>query len=227
MSTTEATVAFEYLPITKLHESPLNPRKTIDPARLAELTASVAAKGVMTPLLVRPNADGYEIGAGHRRFGAAKAAGVATVPAVVRAMADGEFLELLVFENDEREELHPLEEGAGYRELMPRAGYAVAKIAEHKGCSEKYVYDRVKLLQRVPAAQQLFRDGTITAGHAILLARLKPKDQERAIDQDAGGLLVHEHLLFNPDEEDDGDDPVKAVSVRELQAWIDERDHAG
>lgn len=215
-----------------LHESPLNLRKDFDPIKLAELTASVKAKGVQVPLVVRPRTGagpGYEIGAGHRRYRAAKAANLETVPAIVREMDDQEFAEFLVFENLERDDLHPLEEAEGYRTLTKR-GYDVQRIADRIGRSVKYVYDRVRLLALTKEAQQLFREGTITAGHAILLARLAPKDQARCLgdpkDVERGGLLKYEHTLWDPDHQGRGlsarDGSVKPVSVRELESWIDE-----
>lgn len=113
--------------------------------------------------------------------------------------------------------------------------YDVARIAEKIGRSIKYVYDRVKLLQLTKEAQQLFLEDRITAGHAILLARLKPADQKRAIDPDTNehrpALFQKEHTLFDPGEQAEepfklkGKDPwkgLKARSVRELQGWIDE-----
>jgi ParB/RepB/Spo0J family partition protein len=221
---------FKLLPIDELHESALNPRKTFNQQRMDELTASVRAKGVITPLLVRPSDDGYEIAAGHRRLRAAKAAGCAVLPAVVRDMDDTTFLEILVLENDERADLHPLEEAEGYNTLMRRAGYTVERIAERRGCSIKYVYDRVKLLDLIPDAKELFRADRFTAGHAILLARLTPEQQEKAISPYSGALFEHEDSLFGRDGE--GGDLVgegesdewaglKCRSVRELQAWID------
>jgi ParB/RepB/Spo0J family partition protein len=218
--------AFQYLPLADLRESPLNPRKHFDPAKLAELAASIKAKGVLTPLLVRPVAKGaaYEIGAGHRRYRAANIAEIDQVPAVVREMSDTEFLELLVTENDQREDVHPLEEAAGYQALMTKAGYPVERIAERVGRSVKYVYDRVKLLQLTKEAQKLFLAGHMTAGHAILLARLSPADQERAIEEH-GALFTDEHLLFTPEEEEKlevDDEPRKPRSVREFAGWIDE-----
>jgi ParB/RepB/Spo0J family partition protein len=177
---------------------------------------------------VRPNGTGFEIGAGHRRARAAKLAQLTEVPCVVKPMDDVQFLELLVFENDHREDVHPLEEAEGYRSLMTHAKYDVAKIAERLGRSVKYVYDRVKLLQLITPAKTLFLEGKLTAGHAILLARLKPDDQRRALgdpkqDYDGGGVFEHEDLLFSPDSEeyDQGLTDVKPVSVRELAAWID------
>jgi ParB/RepB/Spo0J family partition protein len=213
---------YELIDRGRLHESPLNPRRTFDPAKLQELAESIRVKGVISPLLVRPNAKGFEIAAGHRRFRAAALADVSPLPCVVRAMDDAEFVEILNIENLQREDLTPLEEAEGYKLLMTKAGYDVRRIADRIGKSEKYVYDRVKLLQLVPDAQQLLRQERITAGHAILLARLKPKEQERAIDPDKGGLLEHESVLTDPNGRGLLKDPTKAVSVRELAGWIDQ-----
>ncbi len=230
--TTETAERFDpAYPVAKLHESKWNPRKTYNAAKMAELEASVRAKGVITPLLVRPNANGCEIGAGHRRYRAAKAADVATVPALIRPMSDEEFLELVIFENDEREDVHPLEEAAGYKTMMTQLGWDVGRIAARTGKSEKYVYDRVKLLALIPEAQKLFLDNLITAGHAILLARLRPEDQKRIVKIDRenydneGVLLKTDATLLTPEEEDKLDEkkwPMKAISVRELERWIAE-----
>jgi ParB-like chromosome segregation protein Spo0J len=97
--------------------------------------------------------------------------------------------------------VHPLEKADGYRQLLrlPGTYCDVASIAAKVGESMKYVYDRLKLLALIPVVREVFLEGKITAGHAVLLARLKPQDQERAIDQDDGALCQHEALLFNPD----------------------------
>jgi ParB-like chromosome segregation protein Spo0J len=140
-------------------------------------------------------------------------------------MDDVTFLELLTIENKQRDDVTPLDEAAGFKMLMEKAGYDVAKLAARIGLSTKYVYDRLKLLQLVPAAKKLLEEGTITAGHAILLARLSPADQKRTIgDEDqisdawrgaSGGLFESE------DAEGFGlDDSVKPRSVRELETWI-------
>jgi ParB/RepB/Spo0J family partition protein len=222
MSTVTTDATYEVLELGRIHESPLNPRRTYDPAKLQELAASIRAKGIITPLLVRPNGKGFEIASGHRRRRAAELAGVATAPCLIRAMDDAEFVEILNIENLQREDLTPLEEAEGYRLLMTKAGYSVERIAERIGKSDKYVYDRVKLLALIPEAQTLLRAEKITAGHAILLARLKPAEQARAIDRDRGGLFEHENILTGPDGRGLIKDPSKAVSVRELEGWIDQ-----
>lgn len=232
-----AAPEFRSIPLAELRESKLNPRRHFDAGALAELTESIRAHGVLTPTLVRPVNGHYEIAAGHRRYRAAKAAGLAELPAVVRPMDDVAFLEVLVTENLQREDVHPLEEAEGYRALM-KAGYDVQRIADRVGRSVKYVYDRMKLLELTKDAKDLFFDGRITAGHAVILARLRAADQARVIgsrarnayDTRGGGLFVDDHGLFEDDNDDNEDldkrkghdmDRLKPVSVRELQGWID------
>lgn len=232
---TPAAIGYHVIGLEDLRESPLNPRKHFDHAALDELAASLLASGVLTPLLVRPMSgkhDGsYEIAAGHRRYRAAKQAGLTSVPCIVRPLTDEQFLEILTIENLQRDDLHPLEEAQGFVSLMQKAGYDVAKIAARVGRSAKYVYDRIKLLQLTKEAQELFLENKFTAGHAVLLARLNPEDQERAIAMDDlndgyrhGGLFTVERALEDPNLEvdDTAEESVKPISVREFQTWIDE-----
>ena len=233
---------YQSLPLTKLHESPLNPRRHFNAAALAELAASIKAHGVLTPLLVRPNGQGFEIAAGHRRYRAAKLADVAELPAVVRQMSDAQLLEILVVENDQREDVHPLEQAAGYKALMLLDGYDAKRIADRIGRSEKWVYDRVKLLALTPLAQQLFLAGKMSAGHAILIARLTKEQQERIVGMNDDSYDERHLALFQSEQsgedlwdltpaeqkEERKKDPLarykgyKPVSVRELDGWINE-----
>lgn len=223
------------IPLAQLVESPWNPRRHYDPAKLAETASSLRANGQLTPITVRPYRESagkplvapgtrYEIGAGHRRFRAAKQIGLSHLLAVVRPLDEVAFLELLTIENKQREDVTPLDEAAGFKLLMEKAGYDVARLAARIGLSTNYVYDRLKLLQLIPAARTYLEDGTITAGHAILLARLSPKDQQRAIgrerprhryDDGSGGLFEFEDV-----DALDLKDHVKPRSVRELATWI-------
>jgi ParB/RepB/Spo0J family partition protein len=218
---------FQSIPIGKLREARQNPRHHFDKQALDELAASIKTHGVLTPLLVRPSDGHFEIAAGHRRYRAAKAAGLTEVPATVRELSDLELLEILTIENLQRQDVHPLEEAQGYKSLI-KAGYDVHRIAERVGRSVKYVYDRMKLLMLVKEGQELFFDGKITAGHAILLSRLSPADQKRALGAPKdeydhhSGVFVHEDTdLLDAIEEPGEKIPVKPVSVRELQSWID------
>jgi hypothetical protein len=135
---------------------------------------------------------------------------------------------VLAIENNQREDVHPLEEADLYKALLTVDGYDVAKIAAKLHRSVAYVYDRLKLLQLGKPARKLFLEGAIQVGHAIILARLTKEQQALAIgDEDdlrSGGLFEDERTLWHPDqdEDEDGTEPRKAKTPRELQAWVDE-----
>jgi ParB/RepB/Spo0J family partition protein len=179
--------------IDELHESDWNPRQYYPEAAMVELIESMRSSGFREwlPLMVRPRPEsawkaigepaGYEIGAGHRRSRAARAAGITMVPCVVRPMTDEQFLDVLNFDNTGREDVHPLHEASGWRLWMERTGKGVLDIAARIGQSKEYVYQRLKYASLVEPAQQAFMDGKITAAHAILIARLEPKAQEKAL----------------------------------------------
>jgi hypothetical protein len=137
-------------------------------------------------------------------------------------MSDVEFLEVLTIENLQREDVHPLEEAQGFADLIKHGGYDVGKIADRIGKSHRYVYDRLRLLQLTDELQQIFFDGEITAGHAVLLARLSSADQARVL-KETGALFTHEHGHRLPGEAElDLNDRRKPMSVHELQRWIDQ-----
>lgn len=226
------------IPVVELVASPTNPRKTFDPVKLQELAASITEKGVLSPLVVRPcrprppwtkeGQDGvtHEVVAGERRFRAAGMAGLTTVPCIVHELTDVEVLEIQTVENLQRDDLHPLEEAEGYAALMKEAGYDVAQIARRVGKSEKYVYDRLKLLQLVPSLKEVFLAGEISVGHAILLARLSWADQERAngsagTQAQLAGLWAHDYGEHGFGLELNDRRRRKPVSIRELETWID------
>lgn len=122
---------FRELRLKQLVESPMNNRKHYDEKKLAELTESIRKNWILTPLLARPNgkfAD-FEIAAGHRRYRAALETGLdLPVPVMVREMSDAEFLEVLTIENLQREDVHPMDEALGYRELCEKHGRASAAV---------------------------------------------------------------------------------------------------
>jgi hypothetical protein len=171
----------------------------------------------------------YEIVAGERRWRAAKLAALAQVPVIVRELDDTKVLEIMVIENNQREDVNPLEEGEGFARLL-KTGYDLEKLAERIGRSQKYIYDRMKLLDLIPDARQHLEHGRMTAGHAILIARLKPEDQKRVIattsGSEYGGRRVgglwehHDGIEFETGDPKGKFAKLKAVSVRELEAWI-------
>lgn len=177
--------SLQMLSLDSLRESDLNPRRHFAEASLAELAENIRQVGVLTPLLVRPseNPDGmrYEIAGGHRRYRAAERAGLEEVPCIVRELSDDEFLEILTLDNLHREDVHPLDEAAGYKALLSH-GHDIDTLAAKVGKSVSYIYQRLKLLDLVDDAQRAFLDNEITAGHAILLARLAPSDQPQFLE---------------------------------------------
>jgi ParB family chromosome partitioning protein len=238
--TTSAVDTLRQLPVGEIKPSPLNHRKRFDETKLNELAESIRQKGLVQPVVVRPKGQGWELIVGHRRLKAAVIAGLEAIPAMIRELDDESVVELQIIENVQRDDVHPMEEAAGYRYLVEKKRLTIPQIAAKVGSSVKYVYDRMKLLALIPEAQRLFLDGRFEAGHAIILARLKPSDQERAIDPEArgsarGGLWEREEAdLFSPALSDAEraemrksakEDPylgLKARSVRELQSWVDD-----
>jgi len=171
-------VALEHLQV-----SPYQPRKTMDPEALAELTRSIANKGVLQPLLVRPlaeDSDGqmrYEIVAGERRFRAATQAGLSTVPVVSRQLDDQETLEIAIIENLQRENLNALEEAQAFKQLMD-FGMNQEEVATSVGKSRSAIANSLRLLRLPAGAQQALAKGNISAGHArAILAKPEPWQQ--------------------------------------------------
>jgi ParB/RepB/Spo0J family partition protein len=199
------------LPLGRLFPSPTNPRKRFDEAKLQELASSLKTHGCLQNLTVRPLEAGYEIVAGERRFRAAQLAGLEHLPCIVRSLSDTDVLEIQVIENNQRDDVHPLEECDGFRRLLDSGLYgkgldAVKALAGKIGKSVRYVYDVLKYRDLCDGARQEFLNGAISAGHATLLARLKAKDQ-------AEGL---KHALFSWDVRRES-----AISVRDLAQWIE------
>lgn len=234
MDTTRPTVTERYeqhVGIWQLEESPHNPRTHFDEAKLVELADSIRQKGIVEPLVVRQTGavagsrKAFEIVAGARRYRAAQLAGLETVPCIVRDYTDEDVLEVFVIENLQRDDLSPLEQARGFKQLLTANAdrFTVATIASKVGMSPAWVWDRLKLLDLVPEGQALLEQGRITTGHAIVLARLKPEDQERVVDPDGRGLWRHAGPTLYLDEASYDADPyqdVQPVSIRELEAWV-------
>ncbi len=212
-----------FIPLAKLIESPWNPRKHFDPLKQQTLVESLKTHGQLTPGTVRPVGSGkFEIAAGHRRFRALKAAGLTIFEAKVRELTDAEVIEVLTIENDERDDVHPLEQAEGFRLLMTKGGYDVAKIAQRIQRGHDFVYDRLQLLQLVPELKMLFLADRFSLSHAIVLAKLSDDEQRRASaapkgynNREGGGLWrAHGATL------DATIFPLVANTVAELEAWI-------
>jgi ParB family chromosome partitioning protein len=194
------------VPIEFVRANPLNPRKTFAETELDELAASIREKGIIQPLVVRPKADMpdvYEIIAGERRWRAAQRAGLHEVPIVVIQAADKEALELAIIENVQRTDLNPLEEAAGYEQLMEQFGYVQADLAKVVGKSRSHVANTMRLSKLPDGVKALVNSGALSAGHARALLSVAYPDSiaKRIVSH---GLTVRDVERIAQSEASDG-----------------------
>lgn len=183
-----ATIERKQILISLLDDSPLNPRKTFDKARLEELGASMRAMGQLQPILVRPSKKKpgrYEIASGHRRRRGGEIAGLVSLEAIVRELSDEEIIVIGLTE-DQNEPLPPLEEAAGYKALKD-LGWTVERIADKAGKSLAIVRKRLRLTHLHEDVQGAVRAGWLLPGAAALFARLESLDEQLAVLSDLGG----------------------------------------
>ena len=186
--------ALATLPVAPLQPGKYQPRTRMDDASLAELAESIKAQGVMQPILVRSvAADRYEIIAGERRWRAAKIAGLAVVPVVIRNVPDKSALAMALIENIQREDLNPLEEAAGIQRLLTEFNLTHEQAAQAVGRSRTATTNLLRLLSLPQAIQQLVFDGALDMGHARALLSLQgPRQMDIARKVAERGLSVRE-----------------------------------
>lgn len=170
----------------RIRSNPNQPRKRMNDAAMATLTASIVEHGVIQPVLVTETIDGYQLVAGERRLRAAIAAGLDRIPAVVRQLADREQLELALVENLQREDLDPIEAATAYRQLIDEFGFTHDQLAERVGRARSTVANTLRLLEMAPNVQTAIGDGSLTEGHARALGGLPREMQERVLDSVIG-----------------------------------------
>ena len=142
-----------------------------------------SSNGLIQPITVRPNNQGFEIVAGARRFRAAKIAELFSVPARIVEITDAQSVEWQLVENSMRADVHPYEEAQGFQRLLDMPGYDVATLVEKSGKSASHIYARLSLLQLIPEVAEAFVEERITASHANLIARLPQESQAKAFAQ--------------------------------------------
>lgn len=172
---------FFLCPIETLEPNPLQPRQHFSSEELDEMAASVREKGILTPLLVSRTESGYQIIAGERRWRAAQKAGLDRVPVVVREVAPGEALELALIENIHRTDLNPIEEALAYEKLLEQTGGTHAHLAEKLGKDRSHITNLLRILSLPLDFRKDVIDGTLSMGHARVLAGLKDPSHQRTL----------------------------------------------
>jgi ParB family chromosome partitioning protein len=177
-----AAAELAHLPVGSIRPNSRQPRRRLDSQGIEELAESVRAQGLVQPVVVRPAADeGYELIAGERRWRAARVAGLATVPALVRETDDRDSLLLALVENVAREDLSPVDEARAYAALMDEFGLSLGEVAEHVGRSKPTVSNRLRLLELPDDVLGLVERGQLSEGHARAVLAVPDNEERRRL----------------------------------------------
>jgi ParB family chromosome partitioning protein len=189
--TPEANSGIRMLPVSSLVPDPNQPRRHFDEEALANLAESIAARGMIQPIFVRPHGHSYQIVAGERRWRAAQRAHLHEVPVVVRELSDVETLEIALIENIQRQDLNAIEEAEGYARLIGEFGHTQEVLGKIVHKSRSHVANLLRLLDLPPAVREMVVHGAIDMGHArALLGAPDPESLAREVA--AKGLSVRE-----------------------------------
>jgi ParB family chromosome partitioning protein len=178
------------VPLAKIRPSPHQPRKDFAPEALRELADSIKEQGIVQPLIVREQADHYELIAGERRWRASQLIGLAEVPVILRTADDRAVLELALIENLQRENLNAIEEALGYSQLMAQFQLTQELVATKVGKSRAVVANALRLLKLPSDVQAFVRDGRISVGHAKVILGLLGEQLQRL----AAERIIKENL---------------------------------
>ena len=177
-----AETSLAEIPVDTIHPNPRQPRRRFEPEASAGLVRSIRAQGVLQPVIVRPRpGGGYELIAGERRWRAAKEAGSATVPAVVRGADDRDSILLALVENVAREQLSAVEEARAYAVLLDEFGLSLGEVAERVGRSKASVSNRLRLLELPEDVLWMLARGDVTEGHARAVLAVPDHDGRRRL----------------------------------------------
>jgi ParB family chromosome partitioning protein len=185
------------IPVAAIHPNPKQPRQVFDEDALAELAHSIREFGVLQPVVVRAEGDGYELVMGERRLRAAVAAGLDTIPAIIRSTNDDAMLRDALLENIHRAQLNPLEEAAAYQQLLEEFGTTHEELAHRIGRSRPQVSNTIRLLNLPLAVQRRVAAGVLSAGHARALLSLEDADEQ----DELASRIVAEGLSVRATEE--------------------------
>ncbi len=189
-----AAAAEQFVPIERIKPNPDQPRKRFEQENLDDLAASIREKGVIQPLIVRKHPtdpDTFEIVAGERRWRASQIAQLHEIPVIIREYSDTEVLEVAIIENIQRADLNPIDEGAGYRQLMQKFGHTQEQLSSVLGKSRSHIANLMRLLNLPDGVRDYLIEGKLSQGHARAL--IGHEDAQKLADHIvAKGLSVRD-----------------------------------
>lgn len=186
-----ATASPHVLPVDVIVPNPFQPRKDFAPQELEELAESIRENGLVQPVIVRPGADGnYELVAGERRLRAAKLAGLAQIPVIVRTVTDIESLEMALIENVQREDLNPVEEARAYEQLQNHFQLTQEEMAKKVGKDRSSLANTLRLLKLPSEILKLVENRRLSEGHARAILTL----EEESVMQTVADKILRDHL---------------------------------
>lgn len=180
----------QQIAVTKILANPFQPRKIFDETAIEELASSIIEHGIIQPIVVRKSGRKYEIVAGERRYRAAKLAGLAEVPVIVKDFTEQQMMEVAILENLQREDLTPIEEAEAYNSLIGKLNFTQDDLAKRLGKSRPHIANLIRLLQLPDEIRDLVNEGKLTMGHGRALLGLKNK---RRIPEVAN-KVIKDHL---------------------------------
>ena len=170
----------DYIDINDIKPNSNQPRKTFDEDKLNELAASIEEHGLIQPLVLRKAEKGYEIVAGERRWRAARKIGIREIPCIVRELTDEENMLLAIIENMQREDLNPIEEAEGIRQMIETYGLTQEEVSKSVGKSRPYIANSLRLLRLPEKVRKYIEDGSLSTGHAKAIAAVS--DEKKQIE---------------------------------------------
>ncbi|HNY29729.1 MAG TPA: ParB/RepB/Spo0J family partition protein [Fibrobacteria bacterium] len=231
----------EVLHISQIQPNPFQPRKEFNQEELEDLAQSIREKGVFQPILVRRQNNIFQIIAGERRFRASQLAGKDSIPALIRdQVSDRDMREVALLENIQRVQLNAIEESLAYQELINSCGYTHEQLSDRLGKSRPAISNSLRLLKLVQPVQAMVSDGSLSAGHARVLAGLEDSLQEplakraiseewsvRTLELEAGASKPAKPKTekAKPEKKPTLEDPNQVAFIRDLEKRLGTRVH--
>ncbi|MBS4023328.1 MAG: nucleoid occlusion protein [Dethiobacter sp.] len=212
--------------LEKIRPNPFQPRKVFDEEKINELSQSIKTYGLLQPVILRKKDNNYQLVAGERRCLACKAAGWTSIPAIIRELSDNAMATIALIENLQREDLHFLEEAAGYQKLLDEFGLTQEVLAQRMGKSQSTIANKIRLLKLPGQIRDKIMSGDITERHARALLRLPDEESQMRVFNDVAnlGLTVKQAEdrieEFLKSKSSRGTPERKKVIVRDLRIFI-------